>query len=52
MGFQTITIGNSATGVRVYGGANGNDNTYDAGSGQPRPTIPPTAGLNYIIKVL
>lgn len=46
------TTGSSTTGVLVNGGANGNSNTYDAGSSTFHPIVQPTVGVNYIIRVL
>jgi hypothetical protein len=50
-GNSTISLNGNTTGIHVNGGPLGNDVTYDAGNSQPHPVIPPTIGVNYLIRV-
>jgi len=43
--------GTGYTSIQVDGGPNGRNVTYSAGSSQPMPIVPPTAGVNYLIRV-
>jgi hypothetical protein len=50
-GTTSISINNNTTGIHVNGGGLGNDVTYDAGSNQPFPLVPPVIGVNYLVRV-